>query len=299
MSTQTQLGRAPFTASPARVLLTRAGSATAAVVAATTFLLVLAVCAAEPSWFYSGNPLAIHSADVLAPPSARHIFGTDQYGRDMLAQIIYGTRTSLIVGVVSVLLGGVTGTALGVLAGARGAITDTLIMRLVDVMLCFPGILLALVFQAALGAGVGNEIIAVAVASIPVYARVARGQTISLRSRPYVLAARSAGVRELTIARRHLLSPVLAPVIALATIGVGTAVVLAAALSFLGLGPQNGNPDWGTLIGAGQDYLGTAWWIVTFPGLFITLVVLAAGVCGDALRRKLASQDRPLAGEER
>jgi peptide/nickel transport system permease protein len=270
----------------------RAGAATPAVALAALFLLVLAACALEPSWFAPGNPLAIHPEAVLAAPSARHIFGTDQYGRDILAQIAYGTRTSLLVGVTSVLLGCSAGTAIGVLAGARGGVADSVLMRLIDVMLCFPGILLALVFQAALGAGVGNEIIAVAVASVPVYARVARGQTISLRSRPYVLAARSAGVREFTIARRHLLGPVLAPVVALATIGIGTAVVLAAALSFLGLGPQNGNPDWGALIGSGQDYLGTAWWIVTFPGAVITLVVLAAGVCGDALRRRLAGDVR-------
>jgi peptide/nickel transport system permease protein len=292
MTTQAEPGGRLWNTAAGRALLSRAGSATPAVVLAALFLLALVVCAAVPSWVAPGNPLAIHPDAVLAPPSARHIFGTDQYGRDMLAQIVYGTRTSLVVGVVSVLLGATGGTAIGVLAGARGGITDTVLMRLVDVLLCFPGILLALVFQAALGAGVGNEIIAVAVASVPVYARVARGQTLSLRTRPYVLAARGAGVRELTIARRHLLAPVMAPVVALATIGIGTAVVLAAALSFLGLGPQNGHPDWGTLIGTGEDYLGTAWWIVTFPGLFITLVVLAAGVCGDALRRRLAGVAR-------
>lgn len=276
---------------PVRALLTRAAS-TPSVFVAALFLLFLAACAVHPSWFVSGNPLAIHPAAALSPPSASHIFGTDQFGRDMLAQIIYGTRTSLMVGVLSVLLGGAAGTAVGMSAGARGGLTDAALMRVVDVMLCFPGILLALVFQAALGAGLRNEIIAVAVASVPTYARVARGQTMSLRHRPFVLAARSAGVRELAIARRHLLPPVLAPIVALATIGVGTAVVLAAALSFLGLGPQNGNPDWGSLIGSGQDYLGTAWWIVTFPGLVITLVVLAAGVAGEALRLRLAGDAR-------
>jgi peptide/nickel transport system permease protein len=270
----------------------RASRISAAVLVAALFLLVLVVCAVEPAWFVSGDPLAINPDAALSGPSAAHLFGTDQYGRDMLAQIVYGTRTSLLVGVTSVLLGATGGTAAGMTAGFRGGLADTGIMRIIDVLLCFPGILLALVFQAALGAGVGNEIIAVAVASVPVYARVARGQTLSLRGRPFVLAARSAGVRELTILRRHLLAPVLAPVIALATIGVGTAVVLAAALSFLGLGPQNGNPDWGSLIGSGQEYMGTAWWIVTFPGIVITLVVLAAGVCGDALRRRLAGEVR-------
>jgi peptide/nickel transport system permease protein len=155
-------------------------------------------------------------------------------------------------------------------------------------MLCFPGILLALVFQAALGPGVGNELIAVAVASIPAYARLARGQALSIRSRPYLLAARSAGVREPVIIARHVVPAVLAPTVALATIGLGSAVVLAAALSFLGLGSPNGNPDWGQLIGGGRDYLATAWWIATFPGLVITLLVLSAGITGDALQRRLA-----------
>lgn len=292
MLTQVRDRGLPPGAALGRTLAARAGRTTPAVVVAALFLLLLVTCAVAPSWFVSGNPLAINPSAVLAAPSAAHLLGTDQYGRDMLAQIIYGTRTSLLVGVTSVLLGASAGTAAGMIAGFRGGLTDNAIMRVIDVMLCFPGILLALVFQAALGAGVGNEIIAVAVASVPIYARVSRGQTLSLRGRPFVLAARSAGVRELTIIRRHLLTPVLAPVVALATIGVGTAVVLAAALSFLGLGPQNGHPDWGSLIGSGQEYMGTAWWIVTFPGIIITLVVLAAAVCGDALRRRLAGEVR-------
>jgi peptide/nickel transport system permease protein len=292
MLTQVQDRGLPPGAALGRAVLARAGRATPAVVVAALFLLLLVACAVAPSWFVSGNPLAINPNAVLAAPSAAHLLGTDQYGRDMLAQIVYGTRTSLLVGVTSVLLGASAGTAAGMIAGFRGGLTDNAIMRVIDVMLCFPGILLALVFQAALGAGVGNEIIAVAVASVPIYARVSRGQTLSLRGRPFVLAARSAGVRELTIIRRHLLTPVLAPVVALATIGVGTAVVLAAALSFLGLGPQTGHPDWGSLIGSGQEYMGTAWWIVTFPGVIITLVVLAAAVCGDALRRRLAGELR-------
>lgn len=244
-----------------------------------------------PSWFVSGDPLAIHPLLALHGPSAQHIFGTDEFGRDMFAQIIYGTRTSLLIGITSVALGGTAGTIVGVIAGWRAGLADAVIMRMVDVMLCFPGILLALVFQAALGPGLRNEVIAVAVASVPTYARVARGQALSLRSRPYVDAARSAGVREVTIVRRHIVPPVLAPIVALATISVGTAVVLAAALSFLGLGSQNGHPDWGRLIGGGQQYLATAWWISTFPGLMITLVVLCAGVLGDALQRRLAGRN--------
>jgi peptide/nickel transport system permease protein len=256
------------------------------------FLLAVLICAAWPGLLVSGDPLAIHPDSVLGAPSVHHIFGTDQFGRDVLAQIIYGARKSLLIGVAAVLISSVSGTLLGVVAGYYAGAVDAVLMRLIDVMLCFPGILLALVFQAALGAGVGNEIIAVAIASVPAYARLARGQALSIRSRPYLIAARSAGVREPIILGRHILPAVLAPTVALATIGLGTAVVLAAALSFLGLGSPNGNPDWGQLIGSGRDYLSTAWWIATFPGLVITLLVLSAGIAGDVLQRRLSAERR-------
>ena len=255
-------------------------------------LLVLAIlvfCALFPSALVSANPLVIHPGQVMQSPSTSHIFGTDEYGRDVLAQIIYGARTSLVVAVCATLGGFVPGTLIGALSGYWAGWADSLIMRILDVMLCFPGILLALLFQAALGPGVSNEIIAVAIAALPLYARVARGQAVSLRSRTYLLAARSAGVREPVVVMRHVVPGLLAPAVSLATIALGSSVVLAASLSFLGLGSQNGHPDWGQLIGDGRNYLDTAWWIATFPGLVITLVVVAAATCGDALQRRLAN----------
>lgn len=252
-------------------------------------LALLVFCALWPSALVSGDPLATHADQVMLSPSTAHVFGTDEYGRDVLAQIIYGARTSLVVAVCATLGGFIPGTLIGALSGYWSGWADSLIMRILDVMLCFPGILLALLFQAALGPGVANEIIAVAIAAIPMYARVARGQAVSIRSRTYLLAARSAGVREPLVVMRHVVPGLLAPAVSLATIALGTSVVLAASLSFLGLGSQNGHPDWGQLIGDGRNYLDTAWWIATFPGLVITLVVVAAATAGDALQRRLAN----------
>jgi peptide/nickel transport system permease protein len=251
------------------------------------FLVLLALCALFPGLLAPSNPLVIHPTAVLKGVSARHPLGTDQYGRDMLSQLIYGTRASLVIGIVSVLAGGSVGAAIGIIAGYIGGPADAVSMRFIDVLMCFPGILLALVFEAALGPGLTNEIVAVAVASVPTYARVMRGQTLAIRSRPFVLAARTGGVRARTILRRHVLPNVLSTLVVLATIGLGISMVLGASLSFLGLGPAGGEPDWGRLVGNGEQYLGNAWWITTFPGLAITLVVVAVNVLGDGLRERL------------
>jgi peptide/nickel transport system permease protein len=255
-------------------------------------LALLLVCAIRPSLFVAGDPLAIHPDRVMQAPSWSHVFGTDEYGRDMLAQIIYGARTSLEVALAATAISSVTGTVIGALSGYWAGLADSVIMRLLDIALCFPGILLALLFQAALGPGTSNEVFAVAVAAVPAYARLARGQALSLRSRPYLVAARSAGVREPVVVVRHVLPGVLAPAVSLATIGIGSSVVLAASLSFLGLGSQNGHPDWGRLIGDGRNYLGTAWWIATFPGLVITVLVVCAATAGDRLQHRLAGRSR-------
>jgi peptide/nickel transport system permease protein len=251
------------------------------------YLLLLALAAIAPGWLGPTDPLAIRPAEVLKPPSLAHLMGTDQFGRDVLSQLIYGTRASIIMGLVSVALGGVIGGLVGVAAGYMGRATDVVVMRLVDILMCFPGILLALVIEAALGPGLHNEIIAVAVASIPVYARVMRGQTLAIRSRHYITAARASGVRETAILARHIFPNVLAPFVVLATLGLGISVIIGSSLDFLGLGPQGGIPDWGLLLANGQNYLDTAWWISTFPGLAITLLVIAANVLGDWLRDRL------------
>jgi peptide/nickel transport system permease protein len=259
---------------------------------AVGFWVLLLVCAVRPWLFAPNDPLELHPESVLLPPSLHHMFGTDQYGRDVLGQVIHGTRISLLVGLVSTVAAAVVGSVIGIVAGYAGGAIDATIMRLIDVLLCFPGILLALVFQAALGPGRVNVVIAVAVASAPMYARLIRGTVLSIRGRTFVLASRSAGVREPIVVTRHVIPFLFGPILSVATIGLGTAIVLGAALSFLGLGSDDGIADWGLIIGAGQAYMGSAWWIITFPGLVITLVVVTAGVLGDFISRRLTEGSR-------
>ena len=264
----------------------------AATVVALVFWAAIATCALLPSLLAPGDPLAIHTGSVLLAPSPAHPFGTDQFGRDLLGQIVHGAGISILVGITSTAAAVLVGVIVGVVAGYVGGVVDLVVMRTTDVLLCFPGILLALVFQAALGAGRGNIVIAVAVAAAPQYVRLVRGSAVALRERTFAVAARSAGVRAPVVVLRHVLPFLVAPVLSIATIGLGTAIVVAASLSFLGLGNTNGVLDWGALVGSGEQYLSTAWWIVTFPGLVITLVVVCAGVLGDAIGRRLTSGGR-------
>ena len=263
-----------------------------ALVVAIGFWVLLAVCAIAPYLFAPADPLTIHYDSVLLAPSLEHPFGTDQFGRDMLGQMIHGTAVSVMVGLVSTLAAALAGTLVGVIAGYLGGIVDAVVMRFIDVLLCFPGILLALVFQAALGPGRVNIVIAVAIAGAPMYARLVRGTVLTQRSRTFVLASRSAGVPEPIVVARHILPFLVGPVLSVATIGLGTAIVLAASLSFLGLGTDDGIADWGLLIGRGQAFLGSAWWIVTFPGIIIILVVMSAGVIGDSFGKRFSEGNR-------
>jgi peptide/nickel transport system permease protein len=256
------------------------------------FWALMLLCSLWPSLLAPEDPLEIHYDRVLQAPSLAHFLGTDQYGRDMLGQIIHGAGASIFVGLASTVAAVVVGLFVGILAGYLGGIVDAVVMRVIDVLLCFPGILLALVFQAALGPGRTNVMIAVAVAAAPMYARLVRGTTLAQRGRTFVIAARSAGVPEPVVVVRHVLPFLIGPILAVATIALGTAIVLAASLSFLGLGSDDGIADWGLLIGGGQAFLGSAWWIVTFPGIAIILVVITAGIIGDAVQRRLADGAR-------
>lgn len=251
------------------------------------FLLLVVVVAIFPSLVAPGNPLALNSGAVLHPPSFAHPLGTDEYGRGILSTIIYGAKPALIVGVVSAVAGGIAGGAMGITAGFFGGTTDQGIMRLNDVLMCFPGLLLALIISAALGPSLMNEIIAVAVAAVPTYARVARGETLTVRGALYVDAAIVGCLPRRRIIARHVLPNVITPLVVVATITVGISIVLAASLSFLGLGPAGGVPDWGRLLAGGETYISTAWWISTFPGIAITLVVVATNLLGDWLRDRL------------
>jgi peptide/nickel transport system permease protein len=221
---------------------------------------------------------------ALTAPSAAHLLGTDQYGRDVLSRIIYGSRTALLAIVVADGIALALGAALGLLAGFLGGRTDALVMRVVDVLLAFPYLLLALIIVAALGPSLINSIVAIGVVYTPQYARLIRGQVLSIKTTDYVLAARAVGASPHRIMLRHVLPNSFTPLLVMATLQSGTVVVETAGLSFLGLGAQPPSPDWGALLADGQSYFLTAWWIATFPGLAIFAVVIGFNLFGDALR---------------
>jgi len=228
------------------------------------------------------NPLA-----SLAPPSAEYRLGTDQFGRDILSRLIYGTRVSLRVGLIAVGIAGLIGIPFGLIAGYYGGWIDMAISRVIDLMLAFPGILLALVLVSVLGPSLSNVMIAVGVAASPNYARLVRGSVLSAKENVYVESARAVGAYVSGILVRHILPNILAPIIVLATLGTAGAVLSAAALSFLGLGAQPPTPEWGAMLSEGRNYMRLAWWVTTFPGLAIMVTVLAVNLLGDGLRDAL------------
>ncbi len=256
-------------------------------VAGFVVLMILAVMALAAPIISPAEPNAVAPREALRAPSSSNLFGTDQYGRDVFSRVVYGTRISLLVGFISVSIAVVIGTVLGLIAGYYGRWTDTVIMRFVDVMLAFPGILLALALVSILGPSLPNLMIAVGISSVPAYARLVRGSVLSAKENVYVEAARVVGATDGVIMRRHVLPNVVAPVIVLATLGIAAAILWAASLSFLGLGSQPPTPEWGRMLSEGRNYLREQWWIATFPGLAIMVTVLAMNLLGDGLRDTL------------
>jgi peptide/nickel transport system permease protein len=231
-------------------------------------------------------------SSALSPPSATHWLGTDQYGRDVLSRVIFGSRTALLAIVVANGLALILGCILGLIGGFFGGSLDAVIMRLVDVLLAFPYLLLALIIVAALGPSLTNSMIAIGIVYAPQYARLIRGQVLSIRSADYVRAARAIGVTSTIIVIRHVLPNSFTPVIVMATLQAGSVIVETAGLSFLGLGAQPPSPDWGALLADGHNFFLTAWWIATFPGLAIFCVVLGFNLVGDALQAQLDPRRR-------
>lgn len=223
----------------------------------------------------------------LQAPSVEHRLGTDQFGRDVLSRLIYGTRVSLRVGLIAVGIAALIGVPFGLIAGYYGGWLDMLISRIVDLMLAFPGILLALVIVSILGPSLFNVMVAVGIAASPNYARVVRGSVLAAKENVYVESARAVGARVRGILVRHILPNILAPVIVLATLGTAGAILSAAALSFLGLGAQPPTAEWGAMLSEGRNYMRLAWWVTTFPGLAIMVTVLAVNLLGDGLRDSL------------
>ncbi len=224
---------------------------------------------------------------LLEGPSWTHWAGTDSYGRDILSRMIWGGQVSLTVGFLSVLLGCVVGVALGVVSGFFGGWLDGLIMRIMDVMLAFPGILPAIAVVAILGPGIVNVIYAIAISAVPVFARLVRGTTLALKQTLYVQASRSIGVSRTKLMLRHILPGTLPAVIVYASLRMGTSILTAASLSFIGLGAQPPSPEWGAMLSDGRSYLGVADHITIFPGLAILVTVLAFNLLGDGLRDAL------------
>jgi len=245
---------------------------------------LLALLAIGAPWLSARDPIRTSPRDALRPPGAAFPLGSDQYGRDVLSRVLHGARISLVVGLVSVSIAIGLGTPLGLVSGYYGGRLDLALMRLVDVMLAFPGILLALAIVSVLRPSLVNLMIAVGIAAVPTYARLVRGSVLAAKEHLYVEAARAVGCRDRSILVRYLLPNVVAPLIVTATLGLGTAILSAAALSFLGLGSQPPEPEWGRMLSEGRDYLREAWWIATFPGIGIMATVLGMNLVGDGLR---------------
>lgn len=233
------------------------------------------------------DPLEINLKDKLQGPSAAHWMGTDDKGRDIMSRLIYGTQLSLMVGFVSVAIGAVFGIILGLVSGYYGKWIDSIIMRIIDILLAFPGLLLALAIVSALGPSLINVIVAVGVFSIPTFARIVRGSTLAVKKLEYIDAIRALGASDAKIIFFHILPNILSPIIVQGTLRVATAILTASGLSFLGMGAQPPTPEWGAMLSNGRDFLWTAPHVATFPGLAIVLIVLGFNLFGDGLRDAL------------
>ena len=223
----------------------------------------------------------------LAPPSALHIMGTDHLSRDIFSRVLYGAQISLSIGLLAVAISVSLGTVLGAVAGYFGGMADTLIMRFVDMVMAFPRIVLLLAIAAFYQPSIFLIVTALALTQWPFTTRMVRGEILSLKEREFAEAAKALGFSRTRIIVRHLLPNALGPIIVLATLGIGNTIVLEAGLSFLGMGVQPPTPSWGIMVADGRNYMGTAWWVATFPGLAIVFVVLAFNLVGDGLRDAL------------
>ena len=250
-------------------------------------LLVIILAAIFAAQISPYDPILLDSKSILQGPRLTHPLGTDELGRDVLTRVIFGARISLWVGVVSVGISLSAGLVLGLVAGYYSSWPDVLVMRLMDIMLAFPSIMLALAVVAILGPGIINVMIAVGISYIPHYPRVVRASVLATKVNPYIESARVAGARDVRIMFVHILPNAITPVIVISTLGMGVAILIAAGLSFLGLGVQPPTPEWGNMVSRGRTFMRMNWWVATFPGLATMITVMAINLFGDGLRDAL------------
>jgi peptide/nickel transport system permease protein len=230
------------------------------------------------------SPVRQAFSQQLQPPSAVHVFGTDEFGRDIFTRVLYGARIALAIGLVSDAIAALLGTLLGVVSGYFGGRVDAAVMRMVDVMLAFPYILLAMVVIAVLGPGLANATIAIGIVYTPQFARLVRGAVLGVRHQEFVAAAVALGANSARVLRRHVVPSILSPILVMATLTVGFTLIETAALSFLGLGANPPTPEWGTMLATGRAYMLSAPWVATFPGIGILTTVVGFNLMGDGLR---------------
>ncbi|MEX0765823.1 MAG: nickel transporter permease [bacterium] len=247
-------------------------------------VLVYALIAIGAPFLAPHPPITQFLENRLDPPSDTFPLGLDQLGRDILSRVLYGARLSLVVGLVVVVMSGVLGTTVGVVAGFVGGRVDDILMRVTDIFFAFPSLILAMAIAAALGPSLTNTMIAIAIVTWPVYARLSRAQALVLRRQEFIEAARAIGLSDARIMVRHLLPNSLSPLIVQASFNMGEAILIAAGLSFIGFGAQPPTPEWGVMVSEGRDYMTTQWWVPTFPALAILIAVTGFNLLGDGLR---------------
>jgi peptide/nickel transport system permease protein len=250
-------------------------------------LLIYVLTALLAPVLFPGNPSAPNLMKSLERPSLEHPLGTDELGRSILGRIIYGSRVSLLIAVGVISVGLIIGVPLGLVSGYYGGKVDFGIQRVTDTMLAFPGFLLALSLVAVLGVGLKNTVISIGISMVPTYIRLVRGCVLSVKEEVYVEAARAVGTRDVSILFRHILPNVMVPITVQTSLGMGTAILFAAGLGFLGIGVQPPTPEWGTMLGSGRVYLFNAPHVATIPGIAIFLAVLSFNLLGDGLRDAL------------
>ncbi|BCH56348.1 ABC transporter permease [Agrobacterium vitis] len=246
--------------------------------------LVIVLLSLLSSYIAPFDPMRMASGPRLSAPSAAHLFGTDEFGRDLFSRVLLGGRLSLGIGLSAVVSGLVIGGLIGLIAAFGGRIVEALLLRLIDVLYSFPDTLIALALVAFLGPGIENATLAIAISLVPFYARVAYGLAAAERAKPYIEAARLAGTRSARLVRVHVMPNIVQSLIVMATLGFSSAILSAAGLSFLGLGVQPPSPEWGAILASGRNYITKAPWILIFPGLAICLTVLSFNLIGDSLR---------------